>query len=1555
MFLFISFGYANSNPSTFPREIVPNLFAGGDGSAGDPFQITNWTQLAAMGDRSTVPVFHYRLMNDLTPETDGYEDEVGIVGGPLANGGTGWKEIGGSYVAPSYVGFEGTFDGNGHVIDGLRISLSAGREFAGLFSKIGAGAVISNLGIINVEIVTTGGAFWSGAIVGLVEGSGQIINSYATGTIESTAQNVGGLVGELTSGKIQNSYSLVTVEGTQNVGGLVGRLTSQAKILNSYALANVEGSSNVGGLVGEATGNGTSIENSYAAGSVTGSGNRGGLVGVVSFSPTVEASFWDTQLSGVQVAFGSGFATYNVNEPEGITSAQMRQFETFRSFGWDFPGIWHIDELGDPQSNDGYPSLEWQGLDHNPKPLFAGGDGSAGDPFQIANWDHLQNMKAALDGEHHFILTNDLTPETPGYASQVKSPDGTLANGGTGWQPLVYRGAGTLHFTFNGNDKAIRGLEIIAPDESSLGLFGGFNESGIVNTSNLSLHEAKIQGNDELGVLFGALQVSNVTLSNIAVSGEVTGRQNVGGLIGRLRRSSVSGHNVISGVNTDVQVSATGARAGGLIGLADGFDSEDLTLQLLITNAHARGDVEGNGDDVGGLVGVLNGGQIFNSFANGNVRGGRKVGGLIGTVSNNNARIENAYATGKVEATVMNFDAQAGGLIGSFDRRATVVNSYAVGEVFIDATSNGAGGLFGSLIGGSTSVAENVTSSYWNTETSGHDLGIGVGDEDNSTGVIGKTTAELKQQSTFNGWDFTAETGVWKINPEGFFSYPYLQGISYDTPGAAPEVNPIPGLEQLFAGGDGSAGDPYLITDWNHLQNINLVLNEPNLYFRLENDLTPESTGYAKQVKDANDVLANGGTGWRPIGDNSTSSDVSRFTGHFDGNENAISDLTINAATGYQGLFGYTNGATIIDIEIANVNISTTGNRVGGLAGEIQGTTITNTSVTGVVSGNNYTGGLVGEAIDTEISHSSAAITVIGRQDVGGLFGEFYASNGGNIISSYATGSVTGSNNRVGGLVGYFYADGEITNSYATADVVGGENVGGLVGYQDGKIIFSYATGMVTGFKNVGGLVGHSQWSSSSINTSHASGNIIGAERVGGLVGHASNATSILNSYATGSVKGNEDTSDALHVGGLVGSISDGGATITNSYATGLVAHFEAGGGGLVGENDGGSFINSFWNTDIVKNGVGSGDSGPAGVIGKTTAELKQQNTFTGWDFTAETGVWKINPEGFFSYPYLQGIAYDISGAAPEVNPIPGLEVPLFAGGDGSADDPYLIADWNHLQNINLVLNEPDLHFRLENDLTPESTGYAKQVKDANGTVANNGLGWKPIGSLSGGGTSGRFSGRLDGQGNRIVGLILEGNSSFLGLFQEIKGGAEIVDLIFEDVSLDLTGGSTYGTLAGSFNFLNDPETEIKVRGVHISGLSVNLSNSISNIGGLVGSILCETNCEGTLLDDISVSGQIVSDNSATGARIGGIAGRAVGLTGTNLISDVQITFLPNDRIETFYEVGGLFGKLESSEVSNSTSRGDIEAGPKLGGAVGSAESVTLTNVHATGDIINVG
>ncbi len=307
--------------------------------------------------------------------------------------------------------------------------------------------------------------------------------------------------------------------------------------------------------------------------------------------------------------------------------------------------------------------------------------------------------------------------------------------------------------------------------------------------------------------------------------------------------------------------------------------------------------------------------------------------------------------------------------------------------------------------------------------------------------------------------------------------------------------------------------------------------------------------------------------GYVPIGSN-----ITAFTGVFDGLGHTISHLTIaSARTSDIGMFGV-NAGTLRNLGLVGASVSSSyAASLGALAGVNNGT-ISNAFATGTVSGGEMVGGLVGTNAGP-INNAHANVSVSGNLQVGGLVG--YST--GLISNAYATGTVSG-NQRVGGLVGSSLRT--ISNAYATGAVSGqGAEIGGLVGYSRGSISSVYATGAVSASGTyIGGLVGNSD---SGISNAYATGTVSGTQFVGGLVGRSNREIS--NAYATGAVSGNANL-----VGGLVGQ---GRSQISNAYATGAVSGND-GVGGLIGQGDGVRIFN------VYATGAVSGANGVGGISG---------------------------------------------------------------------------------------------------------------------------------------------------------------------------------------------------------------------------------------------------------------------------------------------------------------------------------------------------------------------
>ncbi len=205
-----------------------------------------------------------------------------------------------------------------------------------------------------------------------------------------------------------------------------------------------------------------------------------------------------------------------------------------------------------------------------------------------------------------------------------------------------------------------------------------------------------------------------------------------------------------------------------------------------------------------------------------------------------------------------------------------------------------------------------------------------------------------------------------------------------------------------FSGsGSGTQSDPYVITDWNELDEVRDGLDA---YYELENDLDENSAGY----NDHASTTANNGKGWDPIGD-----DNNLFKGTFDGQGHTIGGLYINRSTDHIGLFGIVKDGTVKNIGIMDATVR--GDmQIGGLIGRNEDGAVKGSFARGNVEGNSRVGGLVGLNIESaSINDSYATATVSGTDYIGGLVGRNVA----NIYRSYSTGLVDGDDD-IGGLVG---------------------------------------------------------------------------------------------------------------------------------------------------------------------------------------------------------------------------------------------------------------------------------------------------------------------------------------------------------------------------------------------------------------------------------------------------------------------------------------------------------------------------------------------------------
>lgn len=216
---------------------------------------------------------------------------------------------------------------------------------------------------------------------------------------------------------------------------------------------------------------------------------------------------------------------------------------------------------------------------------------------------------------------------------------------------------------------------------------------------------------------------------------------------------------------------------------------------------------------------------------------------------------------------------------------------------------------------------------------------------------------------------------------------------------------------------------------------------------------------------------------WAPIGNGSVA-----FAGSFDGAGHTVSNLTVDyttAASGerlYLGLFGRIEGTPEKHAVIQNLTVTGSVNAasefsvysgyVAGVVGSARNAELSNVisrvNVTAdeKVGSTSSVGGLAGAMIDTTVTNCGNEGDVTGVNNLGGLCYELYS---GTMTGCYNTGRITATGTYVGGLMGYA-KQATVTNVYNTGDVSTEKTlVGGLIGVMEKSALTNaYTTGKVT-------------------------------------------------------------------------------------------------------------------------------------------------------------------------------------------------------------------------------------------------------------------------------------------------------------------------------------------------------------------------------------------------------------------------------------------------------------------------------------------------------------
>ena len=277
--------------------------------------------------------------------------------------------------------------------------------------------------------------------------------------------------------------------------------------------------------------------------------------------------------------------------------------------------------------------------------------------------------------------------------------------------------------------------------------------------------------------------------------------------------------------------------------------------------------------------------------------------------------------------------------------------------------------------------------------------------------------------------------------------------------------------------GKGTEAEPFILKTAEHLEWFRDYVNvgKSSACAKIADDVEEIDMSTVCHKADAEKQVAE--LSWTPIGNYSK-----QYQGTFDGNGKTIRNLFISSTSDEIGFFGYAADCRIKNITFDNAKVKGNDNcSTGILAGCAGSCVIENIKTTGncSVEGKYETGGIAGRA-NGNISNCENHAIVKGLHSVGGIVGICFDSE--NSITSCANyGEITGTEDFVGGIIGYF-GEGSLQNSANNGNITGDARVGNLIGYANicninnvlgiGNITANYA--------DCNGLIAGVIWDSSS-------------------------------------------------------------------------------------------------------------------------------------------------------------------------------------------------------------------------------------------------------------------------------------------------------------------------------------------------------------------------------------------------------------------------------------------------------------------------------------------
>ena len=435
--------------------------------------------------------------------------------------------------------FSGNFSGDGHKILNVTVKRELGSH-SGLFGA-NKGTIIN----LAVEADVSGTAYVGGICASNASG-GRIADCSFSGTVNGTKSYVGGICGE-NKGVILRCAADGTVSGDSSVGGICGSNSGGdiENCLNSSDVTRKSSNGNIGGIVGESVDNST-VKFCISVGKTSGtdSGYIGGVCGYA-YRATITNSYFDSEVSAGIKAIYDAFDDRDTETLKGLTTAGLSgELPTdFADTVWQAgrSEVTAIDGRAGTRTAT-YISLKNVGtpkvLESTPVYNFSLDNTVVWETYEpVASVEDFRKIEDDLSG--NYVLANDID------------------FGGNSYRPIAYKSGTSFTGKFSGNGHTISNISVNY-DFDLVGLFG--TNKGLI--------------------------------MNLAVSGEVTGEEYIGGICAKNEGTIYS-----CSFDGEVRQSATTQRKGKVGGICG-------TNYATISNCFNSADVSGN-DYIGGICGEM--------------------------------------------------------------------------------------------------------------------------------------------------------------------------------------------------------------------------------------------------------------------------------------------------------------------------------------------------------------------------------------------------------------------------------------------------------------------------------------------------------------------------------------------------------------------------------------------------------------------------------------------------------------------------------------------------------------------------------------------------------------------------------------------------------------------------------------------------------------------------------------------------------------------------------------------------------------------------------------